>query len=741
MTTNTVLTAASAEVDRHCPVRFSSFPTAAGQVTLVAMRAIRMVLAIIGGCSLAGAVVIEAAKGNLAGVGWVLIGPAPFYAAGLVGAFRRPGNRVAAWLLATGALFMLNVCLSDAIGDLPAVAESGSAWAVMFIADLATNASVVTAIGLIGLYPSGVPRRRHERVVLGTATLMAALLPVLLLLSSATPPESLFQPAEPSIVSPLFRSGFRPAEPLVAAVRYTFTAWTVVGVILLYLRYRRSAAEDRRRIRWLLAGMGSATLVFAALSAVWLSGASGAAATASIFLLWALAVVLALGSLVIPLSQDGVFGIDRSVRRSMVYRALWLIIAAVYIAAAVTLGLLASRFLPAGAAVVLATAAALLFQPTQGRLERLADRWVFGARLDGYDVLSRFGTMLENSPGAADLLPRLAVAIRDGLALDWARVRVDLMLPGGGLPSVGAAGIEPDDLAEPALVVPLVHAGTTLGRIECGPRRDGLVPEDRRLLTSLAGQAATAARNVHLTAQLSDRLETIRRQAAELTASRARVAQAQDAERQRIQRDLHDGVQQDLVVLAAKLALARERLRRGDPRADEPHAELQRDMGDLLAELQRDMGDLLAHLREIAHAIHPPVLADQGLLEAIEAQAARMPVEVVIEADPALRGVRYPPQIEAATWFVVSETLTNAVKHARAGRVLVALAQPNGYLAVEVSDDGRGFDKAAVHGRGLAGLADRVSIVNGTLRIDSKPGQGTTLRAEIPLARADAGDA
>src|SRR5262249_59607637 len=111
----------------------------------------------------------------------------------------------------------------------------------------------------------------------------------------------------------------------------------------------------------------------------------------------------------------------------------------------------------------------------------------------------------------------------------------------------------------------------------------------------------------------------------------------------------------------------------------------------------------LIHLREFAHAIHPPVLADLGLLEAIEAQAARMPLEVVIEADPALRGVRYPQHIEAATWFVVSEALTNAVKHAQARPVLVALAQPNGRLAVEVRDDGCGFDPAT--GRGL-GPAD-----------------------------------
>jgi len=127
------------------------------------------------------------------------------------------------------------------------------------------------------------------------------------------------------------------------------------------------------------------------------------------------------------------------------------------------------------------------------------------------------------------------------------------------------------------------------------------------------------------------------------------------------------------------------------------------------------------------------VLADQGLLEAIEAQAARMPVEVVIEADPALRGVRYPQHVEAATWYFVAGALTNAVKHAKARQVIVELAQPNGSLAVEVSDDGCGFDSAAARGLGLAGLADRVSIVNGALTIDSTLGLGTRLRAEVPL--------
>jgi signal transduction histidine kinase len=669
------------------------------------MRAVCVFLAIAGGCALVAGTWIALAVGHPDDAAWMLVGVAPMYGAGLILGFRRPGHRVAFWLIAGGALSAVGDCLGEAITDRPTVAGSASAWLVLLIAECVSNLSVVAGIGLIGLFPTGLAQSRGERAVLRVTTVAAGLIPVALMASSPTPPAGLFQDAEHGIVSPLFTQALRPVEPVLAALQFTFAAWTLLGPVLLYLRYRRSPAQDRRRIRWLLAGAGSALIVFAALSVVATFG-SGTFAAVSVWALWITGLVLILGALAVALSDDGVLGIDRAARRSAIYRMLWALIAVVYVAAATALGILASRYLSVGAAMLLAAAAALAFQPAQRRLERLADRWVFGKRLDGYAVITRFGATLEASPGAADLLPRLANAIRQGLALEWVRVRLDT--------EAATAGIDPGSAAEPAHVVPLIHAGMRLGLIECGPRHDGpLLDEDRRLLTHLAGQAATAASNLRLTA--------------ELTASRARIVHAQDAERQRIQRDLHDGAQQDVVALTAKLALARMRLRRGDSRADES-----------LAELQRDLGDLLVALREFAHAIHPPVLADQGLLEAIEAQAARLPLEVVIEADPALRGVRYPAHIETTTWYVIAEALTNAVKHARAERVLVALAQPDGHLAVEVRDDGCGFDPVSARGLGLAGLTDRISIVHGALRIDSQPGRGTTLHAEIPLAGPDA---
>jgi signal transduction histidine kinase len=725
------------------------------------MRGVCVFFAVIGGCALVAGTAIEIAVGQPAAVAWG-IAAAPFYVAGLVGVLSgrtraevgASGQRVSAWLLATGALFLVDVCLSNALYDVPGVLQSPAAWVVELITDIAGNGSVVAGIGLIGLFPAGVPETRAERAVLSSAAAAAVALPVLIMIVSWTPSSALFGPENPDIVSPLYVPALRSLAPAVSALRLVFAAWILLGLGLLYLRYLRGSPAERRLIRWLLAGLACAVGVFAVLIALAYL-AAGPLVTVTIFALWGLTVLLVLVSLGAALSGGGLLGIDQTTRRTVAYRTLWLLIAVVYVAAATGLGILVSSDQPAWAGMLLAAAAALAFQPAQRRLERLADRWVFGRRLDGYQVITRFGTLLESTPGPADLLPRLAAAIREGLALRWVRVRLDLTPAGLGALSgpsdqaaridpigpadligsadlaggpdaagtVAAAGIGLTDTAEPSHVVPLLQADLVLGRIECGPRRDGpLLDDDRRLLAHLAAQVATAVSNVRLTAELGDRLAVIERQAAELAASRARLVKSTDDERRRIQRDLHDGPQQDLVVLNANLALARERLRRADPRA-----------AATLAEVQADLVGLLARLREFAHAIHPPVLADQGLLEAIEAQASRLPLEVVIEADPELRGVRYPEHVETAAWYVVSEAMTNAVKHAAADRLRIRLAQPAGELSVEVSDDGRGFDLGGGRGLGLTGLTDRMAIVHGTLRIDSQLGHGTTLRADIPL--------
>ena len=207
-------------------------------------------------------------------------------------------------------------------------------------------------------------------------------------------------------------------------------------------------------------------------------------------------------------------------------------------------------------------------------------------------------------------------------------------------------------------------------------------------MTNTIAQAAVGVHNRFLAAELAGRMAQVAGQAAELAASRGRIVAGQDAERRRIQRVFHDGVQQEIVALTARAGLVRARLARGDAGA----------AAVAVAEMQRDLATALAGVREIAYEIHPPVLSDRGLLEAIEAQAARLAVPMAVRADPGLRGVRFGGQVEATAWYVVSEALASVVKHAGAGEVEVSLGlQAGGGLALAVRDDGCGFDAA---GRG-----------------------------------------
>jgi signal transduction histidine kinase len=215
----------------------------------------------------------------------------------------------------------------------------------------------------------------------------------------------------------------------------------------------------------------------------------------------------------------------------------------------------------------------------------------------------------------------------------------------------------------------------------------------------------------HLDAELRERLE-------ELRASRARIVEAGDAERRRLERDLHDGAQARLVALALLLRSARTRAA-ADP-----------ELAALLDRAQDELQTSLTELRELARGIHPAVLTDRGLEPAIEALVDRAPVPVEVDTD--VDG-RLPGPVESAAYFVVSEALANVAKYARATQATVSVRRENGRVTVEVADDGVGGADAA-RGSGLRGLADRVAALDGTLSLESPAGRGTRLRAEIPYA-------
>jgi signal transduction histidine kinase len=213
----------------------------------------------------------------------------------------------------------------------------------------------------------------------------------------------------------------------------------------------------------------------------------------------------------------------------------------------------------------------------------------------------------------------------------------------------------------------------------------------------------------------------LRASLAELRASRARIVHAGDAERRRLERDLHDGAQSRLVAL--KLLLSRARLR-----ARGTDADLETMLTEAIGELDTSLGEL----RELARGIHPAVLTDQGLEPALQALASRAPVPVTIEAEG---GERLPGPVESAAYFVVSEALANVAKYAQATEAAVAVRRENGVVTVDVTDDGIGGADAG-RGSGLRGLADRVAALDGTLAVESPAGAGTHLRAEIPCPPA-----
>ncbi|MBE2317920.1 GAF domain-containing sensor histidine kinase [Solirubrobacter sp. CPCC 204708] len=208
---------------------------------------------------------------------------------------------------------------------------------------------------------------------------------------------------------------------------------------------------------------------------------------------------------------------------------------------------------------------------------------------------------------------------------------------------------------------------------------------------------------------------------AELKASRVRILEAGVTERRRLERNLHDGAQQRLVALAVQLRVLEKRL--GEP--DKAVA--------MLRAAALELEQALAELRELARGLHPAVLADRGLAPALETLASRSPLPVALEGVP--EG-RLAEPLEAAAYFVVAESLTNAVKHADATELRVRMATEAGELRVEISDDGRGgADPEAGGGTGLRGLADRVEALGGRLTLESTPGAGTTVRAALPLGQ------
>jgi signal transduction histidine kinase len=290
---------------------------------------------------------------------------------------------------------------------------------------------------------------------------------------------------------------------------------------------------------------------------------------------------------------------------------------------------------------------------------------------------------------------------------------------------VPVSGGDLPDLPGEEHAFPVRDAGELLGALAFTKRPgDPLTPAESKLLGDLASQAGLVLRNVGLAAELRANVEQISRHAAELRRSRQRLVAAQDAERRRLERNIHDGAQQHLVALAVKLGLAKTLARRDPERASE-----------LVSELRAETTRAVETLRDLARGIYPTILTERGLVEALRDQAARSVVPVTMEAGDL---VRYPAEVEAAVYFAALEAMQNVAKYSHASRAMVCVTASDSHLVFTVTDDGDGFDPRAVRlGTGMQGMADRLAAVGGELAIESAPGAGTTVTGRVPARPID----
>jgi signal transduction histidine kinase len=259
-------------------------------------------------------------------------------------------------------------------------------------------------------------------------------------------------------------------------------------------------------------------------------------------------------------------------------------------------------------------------------------------------------------------------------------------------------------VADPSRTVTrLERADELLGVLVHDPAIDA---EDPGLVEAVGNAARLALENERLAAEVRSQLEEVR-------ASRARIVEAADAERRRVERDLHDGAQQRLVALAMRLQVAKETTPGAAALLDEATGELQTAIGEV---------------RGLARGVHPTILTEAGLRAAVDALAERTPVPVTVD----IAERRYDPRLEATAYFVVAEALTNVARYADASVARVAAVEESGMLVVTVTDDGRGGANPTA-GSGIRGLSDRLAAVDGRLTISSPPGGGTVVRAELPL--------
>ena len=497
---------------------------------------------------------------------------------------------------------------------------------------------------------------------------------------------------------------------------------SLATVVAAWQRFRRARGEERQQMRWLVAvatvaGVGIA-LILLAFPILALLGQEESSESDALFLVFFAPSVIAIflgipAAYLVAIFKYRLWELDVVIKKAVVAFVLTLLLVGMGVFVIYVPGQVAlwggNEF-----GVMLGVIAGLLIWPVVRLARRIARRIVFGRRADPYEVLTGFSGRVGETYATEDVLPRMAQMLAQGtgasVARVWLRVGNELRPEAAwptDAPQAGPMGLSGDLLPDfpDGSAFEVLDGGRLLGALSVTmPASDPMNPAKEKLVRDLASQAGLVLRNVRLIEELRD--------------SRRRLVTAQDEERRKIERNIHDGAQQQLVALAVKQRLTASLVGKDDDRTRQ-----------MLEELQAEANEALENLRDLARGIYPPLLADKGLAAALEAQARKSPVPVTVEAD-ALE--RFSQEVEAAAYFCVLEALQNVAKYAEAARATVRLSNGAGELRFEVSDDGSGFDPAVVpRGSGLQNMADRLAALGGALEVRSAPGAGTRVSGRM----------
>jgi signal transduction histidine kinase len=697
--------------------------------TAVLARGVALLAYLISGFAIALAITNRSALRNVDLAGAFVQAIVPALAIAVVGgliASRRPRNPIG-WLLLAGATSSALQGLASQYAVHSLVIDRGSLPAVEWVAWVGATFGGLEYPGIVALilllFPDGRPPSPRWRLLVLVDIALAVANTAIGFLD----PAPLQSPGAPTVPNPLLLAHIKGLEmgPVGYVIYLAGLLVVVAAAASLVVRLRRARGAEREQVHWVAYALGTTVLVSITFSLIGLivpALQNNLAGDIIVIAGFGLGVPAAIG---VAMLKHHLFDIDVVISRTLVYGTLAAFITAVYVGIAVGIGaLVGGGGKPNLGLSIFATAiVALGFQPVREAVQKVANRLVYGQRATPYEVLSQFSARVAESYATDDVMPRMARVLAEGTGAEradvWLRTgtvwRDAAVWPVGATPTESFAAI--DGGLPPAggaiRQVEVRHQGTLLGALSVTKRAgESLTPVEENLLAHLAGQAGLVLKNVGLTSDLQARVD-------ELRASRQRLVSAQDHERRRLERNLHDGAQQHLVAIKVKLGLAEILLSRDPGKAK-----------STLEQLKSDADEALETLRDLARGIYPPLLAEKGLPAALQAQARKVIVPVTVEAD----GIgRYSQDTEAAVYFCTLEALQNIQKYAGASRATVRLRDEGDQLRVEILDDGCGFDvETTTRGNGLTNMEDRLEALGGTLAVASTPGHGTTLSATLP---------